>query len=110
MKRIAKLNILHLKRILLLWFLILVSASSFSQRESREVKKKKNEALNLEEQQRKDYVKSRDKAVKHRFEMQDKETQERMKESRKTAKKNNKTKKPFILFRPFKKRKAKKRW
>ena len=74
------------------------------------MKKNQKKIENLEEKQKKDYEIAREKSVKHNFDIQDKKTQERMKASRKKAEKNNKTKKTPFFLRPFKKRKAKKRW
>lgn len=87
-----------------------ISLIVYPQKVSRDVKKKQKKIESLEEQQKKDYEKAREKSVKHKFEMQDKKTQERMKASRKKAEKNNKTKKTPFFLRSFEKRKAKKRW
>ena len=110
MKRSAKINILSRKHILFLSILFFVSLVIYPQKVSREVKKKQNKIESQEEQQKKAYEKARAKSVKRKFEMQDEKTQERMKASKKTAEKNNKTKKTPFFLRPFKKRKARKRW
>ena len=110
LKRSVKINIISRKHILILCFLFFIPLISYPQRVSREVKKSQKQIENLEEQQKKDYERARAKSVKHKFDMQDKKTQERMKASKKKADKNNKTKKTPFFLRPFKKRKAKKRW
>ena len=110
LKRSAKINIISLKHILLFCFLFFFPLIAYPQKVSREVKKNQKLVENQEKQQKEDYERAREKSVKHRFDMQDKKTQERMKASSKKAKKNNKTKKTPFFLRPFKKRKAKRKW
>ena len=110
MKRSAKIYIISRKHIFLLCFLFFITLISYPQKVSREIKKNQKQIESLQKQQKIDYEKARAKSAKHRFDMQDKETQERMKASKKKADKNNKTKKTPFFVRPFKKKKAKKRW
>ena len=79
------------------------------QEQSKKVRQAQKKTEQVEKRQIKQHEKAQKASAKQKFKIQDKETQKRIKDSQKQAKKANKTKKDFFLFRPFKKRKAKKR-
>lgn len=90
----------------------MLSSVSFAQ-EGPQKRRKKGKPPSQEkvtEQRLKEYEKARQESIQHRYRIQDKETQKRMKESRKKARRNNKQKKTVFFLRPFKREKAKKHW
>ena len=80
--------------------------------QSRKVRKAIKKSENAEENTERTYDKGRDEALKHRYDIQTKEVQKRMKESKKKADQYNKSnKEPFYkdLFNRKKKNKRRKR-
>lgn len=83
--------------VFLFTLLIAVSSGALAQKSSGKKKGiKPQDVEKIKAQQKKSYNKSRDKELKHRFEIQDKQTQARIKKSRKeTRKKDRQERGPF---------------
>jgi hypothetical protein len=75
-----------------------------AQQPSKQVRNAVKKAEKVEEHQKKSYAKARKKELKRRNNIQTKEVQDRMKQSRKEANINNKRKKEPFLKRLFRKR------
>jgi len=102
---------LFLMRGFLLAFLILLASGSLHG-QTRSVKKAIRQSEQQEKKEKKDYDRRRKAALKHRYSIQSKEVQERMKESKKKADRFNKgSKEPFYrgLFKKKKKKRRKRR-
>ena len=96
---------------ILILFLVLLPVLPLRGQPRTERRVERREA-SLERKERKDYEKRRKEALKHRYSIQTKEVQERMKESRKKAERFNKSKRePFFrtLFQKKRKKTRKKR-
>lgn len=92
------------KRLLLLLIVLIIPVALFAQRPSRKVRKAVAKTEKVEQNRDRAYEKARKKELKHRYEIQTKEVQERMKQSKKEAKQNNKRKKEPFLKRLFRRR------
>jgi hypothetical protein len=93
-------------------FLFLVFSVDQVQAQPRKVRQAQRKAEKVSKQEKKEYDKRRKAALKHRYEIQTKETRERMKETEKrSAKYGRKQKEPFYknLFKKRKKRKKRKK-
>lgn len=99
-------------RILLCALLLLNAGCLFKPRTaSRTVYKAEAKAEKVKEQQKKDFEKAKKKDIKRRFEMQTPKTKERMKGTRKSAKRiNDQNHDPFFkrILKVFKSKKYKK--
>lgn len=88
-------------------FLLFFSELIYSQTKTvRQAEKKKQE---IEQRQRKAYEKARKKSVREKFNIQTEETQKRMKESRRRARRNNPAYREPFISRIFKKKKKPKK-
>jgi hypothetical protein len=107
----TKLNKLQIKKLILGILIVSIPVSPvYSQ--SRKVRKAMKKSENAEENTEKTYDKGRDEALKHRYDIQTKEVQKRMKESKKKADQYNRSnREPFYkeLFNRKKKHKKRKR-
>ncbi|UCG27966.1 MAG: hypothetical protein JSV24_01010 [Bacteroidales bacterium] len=100
----TKLMKLFYKRLLLFTVAIIIPLSLVAQRPSRTVRKAQKKSEKTELQQKRDYEKARKQALKRRYKIQTKQVQERMKESKREANRNNRKRKDPILKRVFRKR------
>ena len=100
---------LSLKRIGFILLIVLAPMILYGQKPSKQVRRAQKKYEKTEENKKKAYENAIKKSNKHKFDIQTKETQKRIKESRKEAKQNTKTRKDPFFVRPFKKKKAKKR-
>ena len=83
--------------------ILFFSVSIYSQtRTVRQAEKKKQE---IEQRQRKAYEKARKKSIRDKFNMQTEETQKRMKETKRRAKRNNSANRQPVVNWIFKKKK-----
>lgn len=92
------------KRVLLLLIAIIIPLALIAQQPSRQVRNAVKKSEKVEGRQKKSYENARKKELKRRHTIQTKEVQERMKQSKKVANKNNKKKKEPFLKRLFRKR------
>ncbi len=83
---------------------LIIPLALAAQRPSRKVRKAVAKTEKVEKKQDNAYEKARKKELKHRFDIQTKEVQDRMKQSERESKKNNKRKKEPFLKRLFRKR------
>jgi hypothetical protein len=93
-------------------FLFFMFSVDQVQAQPRKVRQAQRKSEKVNKQEKKDYDKRRKAALKHRYEIQTKETRERMKETEKrSAMYGRKQKEPFYknLFKKKKKRKRKRR-
>lgn len=100
----AKLVKLLFGRLLFMMMILFISQGCFHQRKSRTVIKAENRAERADKKRDKTYERERKNGLKHQYEIQTKEVQERMKQSRKNAEKYNRQmrkREPFFkrLFR-----------
>ena len=100
----AKLVKLLFGRLLFIVMILFISQGCFHQRKSRTVIKAENRAEQVDSKIEKAYEKERKEGLRHHFEIQTKEVQERMKQSRNNAEKYNRQmrkREPFFkrLFR-----------
>ena len=100
----AKLVKLLFGRLLFIVMILFISQGCFHQRKSRTVIKAENRAEQVDIKREKAYEKERKDGLKHQYEIQTKEVQERMKQSRNNAEKYNRQmrkREPFFkrLFR-----------
>ena len=107
----AKINKLFLIRIFLFLFLLLQPLASL-QAQTKKVRQAERRQEQLKKKEKKEYEQRRQEALKHRHDIQTKEVQERMKETKKRSDHYNKGKKePFYkdLFNRKKKRRKRRR-
>jgi len=107
----AKINKLFLIRIYLFMFLLLQPVA-FLQAQTKKVRQAERRQEQLKQREKKEYEKKRKATLKHRHDIQTKEVQERMKETKKRSDHYNQGKKePFYkdLFNRKKKRKKRRR-
>ncbi len=105
----AKLIKLLFGRLLFLMMILFVFQGCFLQRKSRTVIKAENRVEQADKKREKTDKKERKKGLKHQYEIQTKEVQDRMKQSRKNAEKFNRQmrkREPFFkrLFKKISKK------
>ncbi len=105
----AKLIKLLFGRLLFLMMILFILQGCFHQRKSRTVIKAENRVEQADSKREKAYEKERKDGLKHQYEIQTKEVQDRMKQSRKNAEKFNRQmrkREPFFkrLFKKISKK------
>ena len=105
----AKLIKLLFGRLLFLMMILFISQGCFHQKKSRTVRKAENKTEKADKKREKTDKKERKKGLKHQYEIQTKEVQDRMKQSRKNAEKFNRQmrkREPFFkrLFKKISKK------
>ena len=85
----AKLVKLLFGRLFFMLMILFILQGCFHQRKSRTVRKAENRIEQADSKREKAYEKERKDGLKHQYEIQTKEVQERMKQSRKNAEKYN---------------------
>ena len=85
----AKLVKLLFGRLLFIVMILFISQGCFHQRKSKTVRKAENRTEQVDIKREKAYEKERKDGLKHQYEIQTKEVQERMKRSRNNAEKFN---------------------
>ena len=105
----AKLIKLLFGRLHFLMIILFISQGCFHQKKSRTVRKAENKTEKADKKREKTDKKERKKGLKHQYEIQTKEVQDRMKQSRKNAEKFNRQmrkREPFFkrLFKKISKK------
>jgi hypothetical protein len=96
---------LFLRHLFLILFLQIQLAES--QAQTREVKKAERNYARLLEKEKKDYDKKRKATIKHRYEIQSKDVQARMKQTEKRSQQHGRKQKESWIKNIFKKKKYK---
>jgi len=100
---------LYFRTIFVLIAFIGFFSMAFAQKPSKSVRKQQKKIEKAEIQEKRTNEKTKKESIKRKYKIQTKETQDRIKQSRKEAQKHNKKKNDPFFVRPFKKKKAKKR-